>query len=120
MSTTAHLLIALGALITILHILRLVRLHQLRSKYALLWVVIAALLLPLAVAPGLLEWASEGVGIHYAPTTFLVLAVGFLFLVAVHYSWELSRLEAKVRSLAEGLALLKAEGEAEAGTRHDG
>lgn len=120
MSTTVHILIVIGALVTILHILRLVRLNQLRSKYALLWLVIAALLLPLALAPGLLEWASEEVGIYYAPTTFLVLAVGFLFLVAVHYSWELSRLEAKVRSLAEGLALLQAEGDEQRNARADG
>jgi Uncharacterized conserved protein (DUF2304) len=37
----------------------------------------------------------------------LLLAVGFLFLVVVHYSWELSRLENRTRTLAEELALLR-------------
>jgi hypothetical protein len=43
----------------------------------------------------------------YSPTIFLLLAVGFLFLVVVHYSWELSRLENRTRTLAEELALLR-------------
>ena len=40
----------------------------------------------------------------------LFLAVGFLFFVVVHFSWELSRLESRVRTLAEEIALLRAEG----------
>jgi hypothetical protein len=34
--------------------------------------------------------------------------VGFLFLIVVHFSWELSRSEERVRTLAEELALLRA------------
>jgi len=109
MSTTAHLLVVVAVAATLVYILRLVQKNQLRSKYALLWLVIAAMLLPLAAAPGLLDWASQRLDIGYAPTTFLVLAVGFLFIVVVHFSWELSRLEAKVRTLAEELALLRAD-----------
>ena len=50
---------------------------------------------------------SEWLGVLYSPTIFLLLAVGFLFLVVVHYSWELSRLENRTRTLAEELALLR-------------
>jgi hypothetical protein len=39
----------------------------------------------------------------------LLFAVGFLFVVVVHYSWELSRLENRTRTLAEELALLRAQ-----------
>ena len=36
-------------------------------------------------------------------------AIAFLFVVIVHFSYELSRLEDRTRTLAEELALLRAE-----------
>ncbi len=109
MTTRAHVLVIVAAGVAALYVLRLIRLHQLRSKYALLWLTIGVLLVPLAAVPSLLEWISERLGVYYAPTTFLFLAVGFLFFVVVHFSWELSRLESKVRTLAEEVALLRAD-----------
>ncbi len=109
MTLRAHLLAVVAVAAVLAYIFVLVRRNQLRSKYALLWVAVAALLLPLAVFPGLLNWFSDLLGILYAPTTLLVCAVGFLFLIVIHFSWELSRLESRVRKLAEELALLRAE-----------
>jgi hypothetical protein len=108
LSGRAHVLIIIATLATAWFILRLVRARQLRSKYALLWAVIGLLLLPLAAVPGVLNTVSGWLGVFYSPTIFLLLAVGFLFVVVVHYSWELSRLENRTRSLAEELALLRA------------
>jgi hypothetical protein len=109
LSGRAHVLIIVATLLTAWFILRLVRARQLRSKYALLWLVIGLALLPLAAVPGLLNTVSEWLGVFYSPTIFLLFAVAFLFLVVVHYSWELSRLENRTRTLAEELALLRAE-----------
>ena len=105
MSTRAHLLVIVGTLATIVFILRLVRLRQLRSKYALIWLITAIALLPLGLFPGILEPIANWLGVDYAPTAFAFVALGFLFLVVVHFSWELSRLETRVRKLAEELAL---------------
>ncbi len=107
LSGQAHVLIIVATVISALFILRLVRARQLRSKYALLWLVIGLMLLPLAAVPGVLNTVSGWLGVFYSPTIFLLLAVGFLFLVVVHYSWELSRLENRTRTLAEELALLR-------------
>ena len=107
LSGQAHILVIIATVITALFILRLVRAHQLRSKYALLWLVIGLMLLILAAVPSVLNTFSEWLGVLYSPTLFLLLAVGFLFLVVVHYSWELSRLENRTRTLAEELALLR-------------
>jgi hypothetical protein len=60
------------------------------------------------VAPGILDWFGERLGILYSPAAFLLMATGFLFAVVVHYSWELSRLEVRTRLLAEEVALLRA------------
>jgi hypothetical protein len=109
LSGQAHVLIIIATLLTAWFILRLVRARQLRSKYALLWLVIGLMLLPLAAVPGVLNTVSDWLGVFYSPTIFLLLAVGFLFVVVVHYSWELSRLENRTRTLAEELALLRSQ-----------
>lgn len=105
----AHALIGIVTFGALLFILRLLRRGQLRSKYALLWMGAIIPLGLLAVAPGLLTWVSERAGVFYPPTLFLLAAVAFLFLVVVHFSWELSRLEDRTRTLAEEVALLRAE-----------
>jgi hypothetical protein len=115
MTTRAHLLLALGALAAVFVMLRLVGKRQLRSKYALLWLAVAILLVPLAVFPRALDTVADWVGVYYAPTIFLVAAIGFLLLVVVHLSWELSRMETRMRAVAEDLALLRAA--VEQGTR---
>jgi hypothetical protein len=114
LSGQAHVLIIVATVVIAIFILRLVRARQLRSKYALLWTLIGLVLLPLSAVPGVLNTVSDWLGVFYSPTVFLLFAVGFLFLVVVHYSWELSRLETRTRTLAEELALLRARFEDEA------
>ena len=108
MSTRAHVVVLIVTLVTVVFILRSVNARRMRSKYGLLWLVIAVLMLCIAAFPGLLDEISRAIGVHYPPTTFLLFAIGFLFLVVVHYSWELSRTETRLRRLAEELALLRA------------
>ncbi|MEL7210681.1 MAG: DUF2304 domain-containing protein [Actinomycetota bacterium] len=80
-----------------------------RSKYAMLWVGVGLTLGVFALVPDVLVPISDWVGISYEPATFFLAAIAFLFLVIVQFSWELSRLEERTRSLAEELALLRAE-----------
>lgn len=105
MGTSAHVLVIVLALAVTLFIVRLVARRQLRSKYALLWLGIAVVLVPLAAVPSLLDDVAHWLGFAYAPALLFLLAIGFLFAVVVHFSWELSRLEIRVRTLAEELAL---------------
>ena len=111
LTTEAHVFIALVTVGVIAFVVWLLRRQRLRSKYAVLWLAVAVPLGVLAAFPGLLTWVSEQVGVFYPPALFLLLAVGFLFVVVVHFSWELSRLEDRTRTLAEEVALLKAERE---------
>jgi hypothetical protein len=103
----AHLvlvLISAGMLGFVLHLLRSGRL---RAKYAMLWSTVGAGLVILAAFPGLLDWTAGRLGIYYPPAAFLMAAVAFLFVLSVHFSWELSRLEERTRALAEEVALLR-------------
>ena len=116
MTTRTHVVLVIIAVGALVLILRLVGSRQLRSKYALLCLVIALALLPLAAFPGALDEVADWVGIKYAPTAFLLFALGLLGAVVVHVTWELSRLEMRTRTLAEDVALLRAELRAFAGS----
>lgn len=109
MSTGGHILVVLLTLTSVLFILRMVRRGQLPAKYALLWLSIAVVLIFLAAFPGVLDRTSTWLGIAYGPATFLLGAVTILFLIVVHFSWELARLDARTRVLAEELAVLRAD-----------
>ena len=109
MSTRGHVLVVLVTVASILFIVRLLRRNQLRPKYAMLWLSTGVVAAVGAVFPGLLDRVSIWLGVSYGPTTFFLMAVTLLFLVVIHFSWELSRLEDRTRILAEELALLKME-----------
>ena len=108
MTVAARIFMLVVAGVILLLILRLVGQRKLRSKYALLWLVIALLALPLAVFPVLLDWTADRLGVENAPALLLMLASTVLLLIVIHYSWELSRLEARSRRLAEEVAILGA------------
>lgn len=109
MSTGGHLLIIVLTLVSLLFIVRMVRRNQLPSRYALLWLSIGVVIAVLATFPTVLDRASSWLGIAYAPGTFFLGAITLLLLIVVHFSWELSRLDAKTRLLAEELAVLRAD-----------
>jgi uncharacterized membrane protein YfcA len=111
MTTAAHIFVAITTLISVLFVARMLRRHNFKSKYALLWLGVALIMAVLASFPGLIDNASYAVGVDYPPAAFLGVAVAFLLLVVVQFSWELSRLEERSRVLAEEVAFLRAEQE---------
>lgn len=122
MSVRAQILLVLITTGTLWFILSLVRRRTLRSKYALLWVAVGVLLVAFAIVPNVLVPISNAVGIEYEPATFFLAAIAFLFVIVVHFSWELSRLEDRTRTLAEEVALLRAslpDSEADASSAPD-
>ena len=107
MTTRTHVFVVIAALVAIVLILRLVATRQLKSKYALLWLIVAVSLLPLAAFPGLLNRGADWTGIAYTPTLFLLMALALLGALVGHLTWEVSRLEQRVRTLAEEVALIR-------------
>ncbi len=108
MSLAARLLlIGVGAVI-LAFIVRLVGRRQLRSKYALLWLAVGVVCVPIIVAPGIADAVADRLGIESTAAMLSMLACAGLLLIVIHYSWELSRLEARSRRLAEEVALLSA------------
>jgi hypothetical protein len=104
-SGRAHFFVATVTVASLAFILRLVRTHRLRAKYSMLWISVGLALTVLAASPRLLDTVSGWLGVAYPPTTLFIVAITLLLLVAVHFSWELSRLEERTRILAEELAI---------------
>lgn len=112
MTERAHFLwlaLAIVLLVAIALILSLVRRRSLRGKYGLLWVSVGIALVPLALFPGMVDWTAQQLGVFYEPAVIFLAAIGLLMLLSMHYSWELSRLEERSRTLAEEVALLRGE-----------
>jgi hypothetical protein len=100
---------ALTGIVVIVVILELLRRRQLREKYAVLWLVVGVLVLPLGFFPRILDAVAEALGVASGVSLVLFGGLVFLLLVCVHLSWEVSRLEEETRVLAEEVALIRAE-----------
>ena len=97
------------ALLLLALIFELLRRRQLREKYAVLWLVVGLVTLPLGFIPSSLDNVSSWLGVASGASLVLFLAVVFLLIVCIHLSWEASRLEDETRSLAEEVALIRAD-----------
>lgn len=107
MSTRAHVMLAILVALAILVIIRLVRRRHLKAKYSLLWLTLGGFMVVIAAVPGLLDWTAGRLGIYYEPTLLILLGLALLLLIVMHFSYELSRMENRVRTLAEEAAILR-------------
>lgn len=97
-------LAAVGAAAFVIYLLRR---GVLPERFAALWILVSGLLLLLSVFPAILSWAADFLGIA-VPSNLLFFAAAVLLLtVSIQLSYEVGRLDAKTRRLAEEVALLR-------------
>ncbi|MBW8484631.1 DUF2304 domain-containing protein [Actinomadura parmotrematis] len=95
----------LGAGISMLVIFEMLRRRRLREKYAVVWVLVAVAIAVLAIFPDVLTWLADITGVQ-VPANLLFFGASLVLLTAnVQLSSEVSRLEDKVRTLAETIGL---------------
>ncbi len=87
----------------------MLRRGALREKYAVLWLFLSGAALFFSIFPGALNWISQTLGVAQPVNLLFFVTVVLLILVAVQLSYELSRHEARIRRLAEEIALLDRE-----------
>ncbi|MFA6000990.1 MAG: DUF2304 domain-containing protein [Thermoleophilia bacterium] len=87
-------------------IFQLIRKKKLKEQYSLLWFLTVAVILLLAVWEGLLGKISSAIGISLPSNALFLLALLFLFGMALHFSMLVSRLTDQSKMLAQKLALL--------------
>ena len=98
-----------AALVTLVFVAELLRRGILRERFAALWLIVGSLLVVVALFPELIRVAATALGFELPSNLLFFVSILFLLLVAVQLSFEVSRLEARTRRLAEDLALLRSE-----------
>lgn len=106
---TAQILGALASVLTFVFVFWLMRKGVLREKYAVLWLMLSGAALFFALVPGALKSLSNLLGVETPSNLLFFLTIVLLILVAVQLSYELSRHEARIRRLAEEIALVQQE-----------
>lgn len=106
---TAQILGIVASLLTFVFVFWLLRRGSLQEKYAVLWLGVSGMALLLALFPGALRWVTTALGIETPSNLLFFVTIVLLLLVAVQLSYELSRHEARIRRLAEEVALLDEE-----------
>lgn len=106
---TAQILGIVASLLTFVFVFWLLRRGSLQEKYAVLWLGVSGVALILAVFPGLLRGVTDLLGVETPSNLLFFVTIVLLLLVAIQLSYELSRHEARIRRLAEEVALLDQE-----------
>lgn len=90
-----------AAVLALIAIVELMRRATLRERHAVWWLVGGILALIVAIFPQTLTWAAKALGIAVPTNLVFFIAIGLLFLVSLQYGAELTRIEDKIRTLAE-------------------
>ncbi|HET8927938.1 MAG TPA: DUF2304 domain-containing protein [Microbacterium sp.] len=101
MSTETYVLGIAAAVLALVAIIELMRRRTLRERHAVWWLVGGILALVIAVFPQVLTWAAGVFGIVVPTNLVFFVAIALLFLVSLQYGAELTKIEAKLRELAE-------------------
>lgn len=109
MGNIAAFLLALAIVALVVEMLRR---KKLREKYAVLWLIVGVATLVLAAFPRLLNIVAEYVGVQVPSNLLFAMSILMLLGVCLHLSWEISVVEDETRTLAEEVAILRAQVEA--------
>lgn len=106
MSVASYILGVVAALVTLGVVIELLRRRQLRERHAIWWLLGGVLALIAGIFPGLLAWVADLIGVGLPVNLVFFVSIAILVLVCIQHAAELTRLEAKTRTLAESVALL--------------
>lgn len=105
LTPTSYVFGIISALLALGVVIELLRRRQLRERHAIWWLIAGVLALVVGVFPSTLQWAATLIGIEVPLNLVFFVSIAVLFLVCLQHSAELTRLEAKTRTLAELVAL---------------
>lgn len=86
-----------------------VRNQKMKEKYAALWLLVSAAIIVLAVFPYLLEKLASFAGVVTPVNLLFMLAIVMLIGICMYLTLDLSRLGEDARTLAEEVAILRAQ-----------
>lgn len=86
-------------------ILYLIRKRKLREQYALLWLLMSAVMMLLSLFPSLLDEIAGRIDIFYAPSLLYLLSVVAILFILLHLTLAVSSLTHRVIVLTQTLGL---------------
>lgn len=90
-------------------VLELLRRRALREKYAAIWLVTGGLTVVGAFAPGVVHKISSALGFEVASNFVFFSIIVLLLLVLMQVTLELGKVEGQIQTLAEEIALIRAD-----------
>lgn len=102
-----EVVVLVAALLLMVFTLEVLRRRRLSESYAILWLGVGLGALVLGLARPLVDRASSALGIAYGTSLVFGVALLFLLAVCINLSIHVSKLESRVESLAEEVALLR-------------
>jgi hypothetical protein len=104
-SFAIRICLVIGSLVTAGYILRRVRYAKVQIEDTIFWLLFSAVLLLLAIFPGIAFWASNLLG-FISPINFVYIVIIFLLLAKMFFmSVRISQMDSKLRILTERVAL---------------
>ncbi|GIO33659.1 MULTISPECIES: DUF2304 domain-containing protein [Paenibacillus] len=86
-------------------ILVLIRKRKLREQYALLWLLMSAIMMALSLFPSLLDNVAQRIHIYYPPSLLYLLSVVAVLFILLHLTMAVSSLTHRVIVLTQTLGL---------------
>ena len=105
MSLRARLFVAFLGLGILIFVINLVRTRKLKEQYALLWLLMAGLLVITPLGIDLFNALAYAVGVDYPPALLFTLALMVFLMIFFQFSLSISRFSEQIKSLAQSLAL---------------
>lgn len=104
-----ELIALIGSVVWLVLLFELVRERKLSEGYSLIWLLSGFSLLVLALWRELLDFLAHTLGIYYPPSAFIVVVLGFVFLLLLQQSLWICQLREQNRILAQKLGMITSE-----------
>ena len=109
MSALLRVFLFLGAVFTLMYFLRKIRKNNLEIDYSLFWIIFSGVLVVVSLFPGIITWAAGMLG-FISPANMVFLLIIFLLIIKLFsVTLKLSRLEQKIKTLSQNIAIKEAE-----------
>lgn len=97
------------SLAVVLFLISLMRKRRLREKYAIIWLLLATVIVVVGAFPQTVLWLTRVVGVEIPANLVFAVAIVVLLIVCIQLSTEVTAIEEKTRTLVEEVALLRLE-----------
>ena len=105
MSLRARLFVGGLGLCILIFVINLVRTRKLKEQYALLWLLMAGLLVATPMSIDLFNALARAVGVDYPPALLFTLALMVFLMIFLQFSLSISRFSEQIKTLTQELAL---------------